>query len=136
MKHSVDYRVYYEDTDAGGVMYHASYIRFCERGRSELLRSAGLSCANLEDEQGLIFVIRHLDADYHKPARLEDLLTVRSSIKEMKNSSFVMEQTIFCQDSMLFSASVTVVCVDKKDVRPVRLPENVRAKFMNYVEKD
>lgn len=136
MKHSVDYRVYYEDTDAGGVMYHASFIRFCERGRTELLRAAGLSCATLAHDQGVIFVIRHLEADYHKPARLEDLLTVKSSIKEMKNSSFIMEQTIFCQDSMLFSATVTVVCVDNRDVRPVRLPENVRAKFMDYVEKD
>lgn len=136
MKHSVDYRVYYEDTDAGGVMYHASFIRFCERGRTELLRAAGLSCATLSEEQGIIFVIRHLEADYHKPARLEDLLTVKSSIKAMKNSSFIMEQSIFCQDSMLFSATVTVVCVDSHDVRPVRLPENVRAKFMDYVERD
>lgn len=136
MKHSVDYRVYYEDTDAGGVMYHASFIRFCERGRTELLRAAGLSCATLAGDQGIIFVIRHLEADYHKPARLEDLLTVKSSIKAMKNSSFIMEQSIFCQDSMLFSATVTVVCVDSRDVRPVRLPENVRAKFMDYVEKD
>lgn len=136
MKHSVDYRVYYEDTDAGGVMYHASFIRFCERGRSELLRAAGLGCATLEEERGIIFVIRHLEADYHKPARLDDLLTVKSSIKEMKNSSFVMEQTIFCQDSMLFSAAVTVVCVDKQNVRPVRLPEDVRAQFTDYVEKD
>ncbi len=136
MKHKIDYRVYYEDTDAGGVMYHGSYIRFCERGRTEFMRSLGHSCDAVDKERGLIFVIRHIDAHYHKPARLEDLLTVESGIKEMKNSSFIMEQSIFCQDSMLFSASVTVVCVDKADVRPVRLPDDIRAQFMDYVRKD
>jgi acyl-CoA thioester hydrolase len=135
MKHKIDYRVYYEDTDAGGVMYHASYIRFCERGRTEFMRHLGLSCSVLDEQEGLIFVIRHLDAHYHKPARLEELLTVQSSIKELKNSSFVMEQSIFCQDSMLFSMQVTVVCVDKT-VRPIRVPEHIRDKFLNYLEKE
>lgn len=135
MKHKIDYRVYYEDTDAGGVMYHGSYIRYCERGRTEFMRHIGFSCSDVAENRGLIFVIRHIDAHYHKPARLEDLLTVESGIKELKNSSFVMEQSIFCQDSMLFSAQVTVVCVDK-DVRPVRLPEDIRAQFTNYVRKD
>lgn len=134
MKHRCDFRVYYEDTDAGGVMYHASYIRFCERGRTEFLRHIGLSCATLDQDYQIIFVIRHIEADYLKPARLEDLLTVQTSIKELKNSSFIMEQSIFCQDSMLFSMTVTVVCVDRNGVRPVRLPEHIREEFLNYVE--
>lgn len=134
MKHSVEYRVYYEDTDAGGVMYHASYIRFCERGRTEFLRNLGLSCSVLDEQEGLIFVIRHIDAHYYKPARLEELLRVESAIKELKNSSFVMEQSIFCHHSMLFSMKVTVVCVDKT-VKPIRIPDHIRNKFMNYVEQ-
>lgn len=133
MKHNCDFRVYYEDTDAGGIMYHASFIRFCERGRTEFLRNLGLSCSSLSEEDGLLFVIRHLEADYFKSANLDDLLRVESRIKTLKNTSFVMEQSIFCQDFMLFSMTVTVVCVDKTS-KPVRIPEKVREKFEAYQE--
>ncbi len=132
MKHNIDFRVYYEDTDAGGIMYHASFIRFCERGRTEFLRDLELSCSFLDEEHGILFVIRHLEADYFKSAKLDDLLTVETGIKELKNSSFIMEQSIFCQDSVLFSMTVTVVCVDKAG-KPVRVPEMIRDKFKDYV---
>jgi len=133
MKHSCDFRVYYEDTDAGGIMYHASFIRFCERGRTEFLRNLDLSCSFLTEEDGILFVIRHLEADYLKSAKLDDLLTVQSNIKTLKNTSFVMQQSIFCQDSMLFSMTVTVVCVDEQG-KPVRIPEKIRKKFEDYQE--
>lgn len=131
MKHRCNFRVYYEDTDAGGIMYHASFIRFCERGRTEFLRAVDLGCDFLEKEHDILFVIRHLEADYFKSAHLEELLTVETAIKTLKNSSFIMEQSIFCQDSMLFSMTVTVVCVDKKG-RPVRVPEIIREKFKDF----
>lgn len=133
MKHKCEFRVYYEDTDAGGIMYHASFIRFCERGRTEFLRNLDLSCSSLTQEEGLLFVIRHLEADYFKSANLDDFLRVESRIKTLKNTSFVMEQSIFCQDSMLFSMVVTVVCVDES-AKPVRIPEKIREKFKNYQE--
>ena len=128
MIHSHEYRVYYEDTDAGGIMYHAQYISWCERGRAEYLREVGLNSSGIVANDGVMFVVRHLNADYFKPARLDDLLRVETSIKEMKNSSFIMNQSIFCQDSMLFSMTVTLVCVDG-NARPVRVPEIVREKL-------
>lgn len=135
MKHNCEFRVYYEDTDAGGIMYHASYIRFCERGRTEFMRGLGTSCSALEEDRGLQFVIRHLEADYFKPARLDDLLRVESSIKALKNTSFVMKQSVFCQNSVLFSMTVTVVCIDGTG-SPARLPADIRERFEHYVEEE
>lgn len=126
--HTHEYRVYYEDTDAGGIMYHAKYISWCERARAEFLRDIGLQSSTIQQETGVLFVVRHLNADYHKPARMDDLLRTESSLKELKNSSFILNQSIFCQDSMLFSMTVTIVCVDGKG-RPVRIPDIVRAKL-------
>jgi acyl-CoA thioester hydrolase len=134
MKHTCEFRVYYEDTDAGGIMYHASFIRFCERGRTEFMRTLGMSCSELDGNDGIIFVIRHLEADYFKSARLDDLLRVESRIETLKNTSFVMKQSIFCQDSMLFSMTVTVVCVDKSG-KPTRLPDKLREEFKPYIQE-
>jgi acyl-CoA thioester hydrolase len=131
MIHSHEYRVYYEDTDAGGIMYHARYVNWCERGRAEYLRAVGLESSGIVEQDRVMFVIRHLEADYFKPARLDELLRVETSVKEMKNTSFLMKQSIFCQDFMLFSMTVTVVCVDMA-ARPVRIPERIRA----ILEKD
>ncbi len=125
MIHSHNYRVYYEDTDAGGIMYHAQYISWCERGRAEYLREVGLNSSGIVENDKVMFVVRHLEADYFKPARLDELLRVETGIKEMKNSSFIMNQSIFCQDSMLFSMTVTIVCIDEKG-RPVRIPDRIR----------
>ncbi len=131
--HKCEFRVYYEDTDAGGIMYHAKYINWCERGRSEFLRSVDLTSSEIFEQTGIQFVVRHLEADYFKPAKLDQLLRVESRIKEMKNSSFIMIQSIFCQDSMLFSTTVTLVGVDARG-KPVRLPETVRDKISIYQE--
>jgi acyl-CoA thioester hydrolase len=125
MIHKHEYRVYYEDTDAGGIMYHAQYISWCERGRAEYLREVGLNSSGIVQNDNVMFVVRHINADYFKPARLDDLLRVETAIQEMKNSSFIMKQSIFCQDSMLFSMTVTIVCIDNSG-RPVRIPERLR----------
>lgn len=132
MKHECQFRVYYEDTDAGGIMYHAQYIAWCERARIEFMDALGLSCTGLT-EDGILMVVRHLEADYFKPAKLEQFLRVETSIKELKNSSFIMNQSIFCQDSMLFSMTVTLVCVDVKG-RPIRVPDSIRTKFETFQE--
>lgn len=131
--HSVDYRVYYEDTDALGIMYHANYICFCERGRSELLRDIGLSASSLDKTLGITFVIRHIDANYLKMVQLDDLLSVETSIKAMKNTSFVMKQAIKCQNSVVFTMDITIVCVGKNE-KPIRIPEILREKFKDYME--
>lgn len=133
--HQVDYRVYYEDTDAGGIMYHGNFINFCERGRSELLREVGLPSSEVAKKLGVGFVVRHLDADYLKMVKLDDLLTVETSLKSMKNSSFLMKQAISCQNSVVFLMDVTLVCIDAKG-KPTRIPEILRTKFNDYLKED
>lgn len=126
--HTHEYRVYYEDTDAGGIMYHGRYINWCERARAEYLRDIGLQSSTIFEDTGVLFVVRHLEADYLKPAKLDQLLRVETGLKEMKNSSFILNQSIFCQDSVLFSMTVTIVCIDG-NARPVRIPDMVRTKI-------
>ncbi|HEU4838136.1 MAG TPA: tol-pal system-associated acyl-CoA thioesterase [Micavibrio sp.] len=128
MIHKCEYRVYYEDTDAGGIMYHGRYINWCERARAEYLRDIGLQSSTIFEVTGVIFVVRHLEADYLKPAKLDQLLRVESRLKELKNSSFILNQSIFCQNSVLFSMTVTIVCIDGNG-RPVRIPDMVRQKL-------
>lgn len=135
MKHRIDYRVYYENTDAGGIKYHGSFINFCERGRTELLRELGFRCSDLYETEKIQFVVRHMECDYYKPGKLDDLLTVESSIKALKNTSFVMKQSIFRHDLVLFSTSVTLVCVNEHG-KPVRIPDKIRHLFKDYLEED
>jgi acyl-CoA thioester hydrolase len=135
MKHKFDYRVYYEDTDAGGIMYHGNFINFCERGRSELLREVGLPASQVTKELGVGFVVRHLDADYMGMVRLDDLLTVETSVTSMKNTSFLMEQRLICQNKVVFVLNVTIVCIDMQG-KPVRIPDALRQKFDEYKEED
>ena len=130
--HISKYRVYYEDTDAIGIMYHANYISFCERGRSDLLRELGIPASELFDKLGIGFVIRHIDCDYLKMVKLDELLSVETVVLSMKNTSFVMRQTIFCQNSAVFKMDITIVCVNK-DGKPIKSPEELRKKFSEYL---
>ncbi len=129
--HTIDYRVYYEDTDALGIMYHANYISFCERGRSELLRDIGLPASTTQETIGVTFVIRHMDANYLQMVKLDDLLTVETAVKSMKSSSFVMRQSIKRHDEAVFSMDITIVCVDKLK-KPTKIPQQLRDKFTEY----
>ncbi|MCK5384360.1 MAG: tol-pal system-associated acyl-CoA thioesterase [Alphaproteobacteria bacterium] len=131
-KHKVDYRVYYEDTDAGGVVYYARYLHFAERGRTELLRDLGYENQKLHDEQGLVFVVRNVDIHFIKPARLDDMLSVHTSISEIKNSSFVMNQHIMRGDVFITDINVLLVCVEVKDFKPVRMPAVIKEAFLKY----
>lgn len=123
--HHIQLRVYYEDTDAGGVVYHASYLRYAERGRTEMLRTGGLTNSNLAEEQGVLFVVRKLAVDYLKPARLDDCLTLTTFLEEMRSSSFLMRQEIMRGNELLCVCNVTLVTVNRAG-RPVRLPDSVR----------
>ena len=121
----LDIRVYYEDTDAGGIVYYANYLRFCERGRTEYLRSIGFQNTSLKDEKGLLFVVRRLEADYHSPARLDDVLTVRTLVSEAGKTSFMMEQEVVRGGQALFTMAVQLVCVNMNG-RPVRVPDDLK----------
>jgi len=131
MIHQVDFRVYYEDTDAGGIMYHGNFINFCERGRSELLREIGVPSSEVYMRTGVEFVVRHLEADYTGMVQLDNLLTVQTTVTAIRNSSFQMQQTIICQNKTVFTMNVTIVCINKAG-KPVRIPERLTKKFKDY----
>jgi len=129
MKHTIDIRIYYEDTDAGGVVYHANHLKFAERGRTECLRDLGHQNSDLENEFGILFVVKHIDIEYHKPAFLDDALTLTTTIESMKNTSFIMHQAVYRGDELIVDMHVALVCVDTNTIKPVRLPDTVRKEF-------
>jgi len=121
-------RVYYEDTDAGGVVYHAGYLRFLERARTEWLRALGYSQARLKAEESLVFTVVSMQLEFLKPARLDDLLRVRSSATLAGGASVTFEQEILRGDSeRILAAQVRVACLDATEFRPRRLPAALRA---------
>lgn len=123
--HELPVRVYYEDTDAGGVVYHASYIRFAERGRTEMLRDNGIVHAQMFKETGVGFVVASLKVDYRQPAQLDDLLTVRSWIARVGGASMDMAQHIYRKQDLIAELTITLVCIDQ-NLKAVRLPQSVR----------
>lgn len=127
--HTLDIRIYYEDTDAGGVVYHASYLRFAERARTEFLRELGYQNSALEKEHGILFVVRHIDIEYVRPAFLDDYLTVKTQTETVKNSSFIMKQTFFRDKDLIADMRVSLVCVAREPFRAVRLPDEIKRKF-------
>jgi acyl-CoA thioester hydrolase len=124
--HNIDIRVYYEDTDAGGIVFYANYLRFAERGRTEYLRNLGFENKSLMDTQGVIFVVRKVTADYLAPAYLDDKLRLETVVTELKNASFTMRQSLFRHNELIFCVDVILVCVDRSG-KPVRLPDGLRA---------
>ncbi|MFT4173438.1 MAG: tol-pal system-associated acyl-CoA thioesterase [Rhodocyclaceae bacterium] len=119
-------RVYYEDTDAAGVVYYANYLRFCERARTEWLRELEFHQQQLMREQGLAFVVTRVEADYLKGAELDDALSVCSTVESIGRASVRFKQQIIRGDETLFVATVTIACVDWARRRPARLPEKLK----------
>jgi len=122
-------RVYYEDTDAGGVVYYANYLRFCERARTEWLRDRGFSQQSLMAEAGLAFVVRRLTADYVGSAKLDDELDVLTSIERLGGASIVFAQRILRDGSCLFEARVTVACIDLARHAATAMPAEIRRRL-------
>ena len=122
-------RVYFQDTDAGGVVYHASYVNFMERARTEWLRTHGYSNAGLMKEFGVVFVVRSLKLDYLKPALLDDLLNVTAQIKEIGRSRLNLLQSVLRGDELLTEAEVHLVCVSLEGFKPVSVPEVLRQRL-------
>ena len=119
-------RVYYEDTDAGGIVYYANYLKFCERGRTEFLRDRHLSNSAIRAEHDVIFVVRDVQCSYLKPALLDDMLEMRTTCTRMGRTSLVMHQALYRDDILIFEAHITLVCITLAG-RPVGLPEAVKA---------
>ena len=129
--HSFSIRVYYEDTDLAGIVYYANYLKYIERARSEWLRALDIDQVVLKRE-GLVFVVRRIEADYLAPARFDDELEVRSSLHEMGAARLIMCQKVWRGGQLLFSAVVTLVCISEAG-RPQRLPAQVAARFPQAV---
>lgn len=127
MTHRFPVRVYYEDTDLGQVVYYANYLRFIERGRSEWLRAAGVDQRQLLDDENLAFVVRRVEADYLRPARFDDALEIVTTLDHAAGSRIVVAQAIERDGMTLFTARVTVVCVDLRTMRPHRVPAKITA---------
>jgi acyl-CoA thioester hydrolase len=130
MTHSIQYRVYYEDTDAGGIKYHGNFINFCERARTEFIISRGVSNQRLLKEN-IGVVVRHLECNYYAPAYLEDIVEVRTQVLSVKNSSFVLQHTILRDNVALFDMNVVLVCITP-DGKPVRVPQML----LNILDKE
>ena len=125
MIHEFPVRVYYEDTDMGGIVYYANYLRYIERARSDWVRNLGVDQNAMRDEDGVVFVVRRVEADYLKPAKFDDALLIRTAVKSVTGARLVMSQEVVRGDEALFRAEVTVVCVGKEGA-PARLPANIR----------
>ena len=127
-RHTYQARVYYEDTDAGGVVYHARFLGMAERARTEALRDAGVPHAELTRDHGLAFVVHRLAAEYHRPARLDDLLAIETALAAITAARLSLRQTIRRDATRLVTLSVELACVGK-DGRPARIPPRWRLAF-------
>jgi acyl-CoA thioester hydrolase len=118
-------RVYWEDTDGGGIVYYANYLRYLERARTEWLRSFGYSQASLADDGGIVFTVVSLTIDYRRPARLDDELTITCTPRADGAASVRFAQSVLRAGEMLAEADVRVACVDARTLRPKRIPDFV-----------
>ncbi|GAW33859.1 acyl-CoA thioester hydrolase YbgC [Roseovarius sp. A-2] len=125
MTHRFPLRVYYEDTDMGGIVYHANYLKFIERARSAWVRDLGIDQNAMRERDGVIFAVRRIEADYLGPAKFDDSLEVETRTMQVTGARLVMEQVVMRGATRLFQALVTVVCVNEAG-QPARLPANIR----------
>jgi len=130
--HYFKLRVYYEDTDAGGVVYHANYLKFVERARTELLRKAGANQTDLRLHDELIFVVGHMDCKFVKPAFLDDELLIETLMPKVGKVSFTFEQKVWRDTELLFTTSVKAGSIDAKTFKPKVMPLELLEKLKQY----
>jgi acyl-CoA thioester hydrolase len=128
MTHTHPIRVYYEDTDLAGIVYYANYLRFIERARTEWVRAAGVDQVALRADAGVVFAVRRVEADYLAPARFDDVLEVRTALRELGGARITLQQDIWRGDDRLFASVVVLVAIGA-DGRPMRLPAALRARL-------
>jgi len=122
------FKIYYEDTDSGGVVYYANYLKFIERARSEIIMSLGFSNTNLREKFNLFFIVKYCNINYKKPAKLEDELIVFTSVVSLSKTSLVMKQDIKRHDDLVAEAEICLVAVDMKG-KPTKIPEELKKLF-------
>ena len=123
--HTINFRVYYEDTDSGGVVYYANYLKFAERARTEMLREKGVRQSTLAADSGILFVVRKVGHELLAPARLDDMLLVTTHIKNISGASIHMLQEIECEGKKIAEVDVLVVCINQK-FKTTRIPDDIR----------
>ncbi len=124
-------KVYYEDTDSGGVVYYANYLKFLERARTEALFSIGFSNKKIHEEFDALIIVKSCNIEYKKSAFLEDELTIRSFVKSITKTSFFMNQIITKDEKIIVEAQVHLVFIDKNG-KPIKIPEDIYLKFKPY----
>ena len=124
-------KVYYEDTDSGGVVYYANYLKFMERARTEALFAIGFSNKNIAEKFNSLIIVKSCNIEYKKSAHLEDELTVRSFVKSITKTSFFMNQIITKEEEIIVEAQVHLVFINK-DNKPIKIPEDIYSKFKPY----
>ena len=122
-------RIYYEDTDAGGVVYHTNYVKFMERARTEWLRNLGFEQDELRDKDGVIFAVRSVQADYFLPAKFNDELMVSSKVIKFGKASITIEQEVVRKDTVLCKGVIKVATLDDKSFRPKAMPDSLYEKL-------
>ncbi len=127
-------RVYYEDTDSGGVVYYANYLKFFERARTEWLRSLGFEQDTLRDREGVIFAVRSVQAEYLKPARFNQSLSISADIVTVRRASLVFNQKVFLSDKndeVLCQGEIRIACVGEQSMRPCGIPDRLLKHLRN-----
>jgi acyl-CoA thioester hydrolase len=125
LSHSFSIRIYWEDTDAGGVVYYANYLKFFERARTEWLRALGVEQQQLQAQTGAMFVVADTQVRYLAPAKLDDLLRVSVTVQELGPASLQLQQQAWRGDTLLVQASIRIGCVDAQTFKPRRIPAQV-----------
>ncbi|MDO9047662.1 MAG: tol-pal system-associated acyl-CoA thioesterase [Methylobacter sp.] len=129
-------RVYYEDTDAGGVVFYANYLKFFERARTEMLRAMGYEQDELIANEGIIFVVRSVQIDYLSPARFNEQLQVSAKVSLAKKASLTFEQVITRGDDVLCKGSVRIACLDAQTMRPKAIPETLFRAILEHTRNE
>lgn len=133
-EHHYDLRVYYADTDAGGIVYHAAYLNFAERARTEMMRLFGLNHIRLHDEDGILFAVRSCEIDYRRPARLDDFLEIVSEVTHLGGASMQIAQSVRRDGEELVGLKIRLVCMHR-DGRPLRIPAVIRTKLQDFLSE-
>jgi acyl-CoA thioester hydrolase len=126
-------RVYYEDTDAGGIVYYANYLKFFERARTELLRSLGFEQDQLM-QKGMVFVVKNVNVDYLSPVQFNDKIEIRTHCKILKKASIEFFQTVYKEDMLCCQGTIKIICLNLAQFRPTKMPNDIYQGLLNYAE--
>ena len=124
------FKIYYEDTDSGGVVYYANYLKFIERARTEMINEFGFTLTTLVNDYNRLFLVKKIECDYIESCKLEDTLNVQSKVLALKNASFVLEQSLLKQNKIIFRSKIVMVCVNSQGA-PSKIPNELHSLMKN-----